>query len=194
MPPFGLFLKTLKLYQDLPPGSRWQTKSLIHPTLCECSYLCVLSTKQKIIGLSLILYQGGDKAVWLKGGFFCIFDCFFTIRKLSCSRTSVLSSHKRYGKDFTLLNLNDDKVIHLILKILYMNTAKSEHIVPLKLLQWFHQTIFSRRCFQRTSHRNTIWQIWPGTMSFLKSMIPSYWRLARVEVFPSFHEIISDWG
>lgn len=61
-------------------------------------------------------------------------------------------------KDFRLLKLNEDKVMNLILRVLYTNIAKFEFIhepLSLKLLQLFHQTIFSRRCFQkRTSHRN----------------------------------------
>lgn len=62
--------------------------------------LSVLSTKQKRIGLNLIMCQGGDKAVWLKGAF--LYILLFSIRKLSCSRTSVLSSHKRYSEVFEI--------------------------------------------------------------------------------------------
>lgn len=47
-------------------------------------------------------------------------------------------------KYFRLNNLTDYKVINLILRNLYTNTAKFEHIVPLKLLQWFHQFLAGR--------------------------------------------------
>lgn len=81
---------------------------------------------------------------------FCIFDCFFNKEaSLVVPELLFFPPTKGMAKYFRLNNLTDFKVIHLIFRNLYTNTAKFEHTVPLKLLQWFHQTIFSRTCFQR---------------------------------------------
>lgn len=176
---FALFLKRLNLSQDLPHVSTWQTQ-VPNPShlLWVQLPLCFEHHTKKNWTESHPIPRRWQSCLPKRCLSFCL---VFSIRKLSCSRTSVLSSHKRYGEDFGLFRLNEDKVMHLILRILYTNTAKFEYIhepLPQKLLQPFHQKIFSGRCFQRrTSHRNTIWQIWPGTMSFLKSMISSYRRL-----------------
>lgn len=94
-------------------------------------------------------------------GFF-VWPFFFFPQKGSFIAPALLSPPPTKGtvKDLGLIKLNEDKVIHFTLGILYTNTAKSEYLhepLPLKLTQLFQQTkVLVGGIFRGEPHTRTL--------------------------------------